>query len=533
MRKRKRKDTFINCYKFHCWFKERPEPAEDGRKRALPPALYEILKRQQELWNDFCRDAEERWEKWKEEHPGMRMQDWKKTDPEGYARYWHEQKSKQEELKQNSGLNWELGPDTLERFRAAYKRLSKGGGTPQPQSRLQNFSIMHRYTGGGVPIERLAGVRQQRFRMIFPPDHAYTNNTREMRRLRLTSAWFLVGEHSLRLNVIVHRPIPAGAILKRVALTGRKQSPVMPWQFWLVLTVEEPKPAVRTNARDPRVIGVDVGWWRIPDKSEIRIAMAWDGNQHRELLLPLSFHKKELGEVSLERITSLASQRDTVLETCKQKLAEILPEHPRIKNTLAWQRTRSGGLTRFLRELDSASPAAELLRVWKRDNDQLLRQQLLLENAFNRRRKWLYRNFAAELVQNYDVVGMEDLNLPKLYSRENQKGEEKRGLRRAAHRRKYAAIGELFDVIENAMAKAGGCVVRISPRDTTHTCARCGKPFDTGVSGRLGICPDGHLSDRDENASENIFSQTRRSLQQDSSLRKSASDREPQMLPGT
>ncbi|MCL6480551.1 MAG: transposase [Firmicutes bacterium] len=299
--------------------------------------------------------------------------------------------------------------------------------------------------------------------------------------------------------------------MKKVVLTGRKQSPVMPWRFWLVLTVEEPKPAAR-HPEQLCVVGVDVGWWRVPDKSKIRIAMTWDGKRHRELLLPLSFWKKELGEVSIAHITSLSSQRDLLLESCKQKLAELLPEHPRAKNKVAWQRTRSGGLVRFLHELDAATPAAELLRIWKRDNDQLLRQQLMLENAFNHRRKWFNRNFAAEFAREYHVVGIENLNLVQMSSREKTKGEEKRGLRRLAQRRKYAALGELFDAIENPMAKAGGRVVRVPPSSTTHTCSACGKPFDTGIDGRLGVCPDGHEADRDKNASINIFSQTCRAL---------------------
>lgn len=523
MRKRKREDTAINCYKFHCWFKEPPPPAEDGRKLTLPPAVYETAKMQQKLWNDLSANSKARWDRWKEEHPGVRMQDWKASEPEDYALYWKEAEAKQKELVQASKLNWEVGPDTLDRFRAACKRLGKGGGSPRPQFRLESFSILHRYTGGGVPLKRLTGERNRRFRIIFPHSEAYRTNARDHRRERLTSAWFSVGDQCIGLNVIVHREIAPEAIVKKVALTGHKQSPVMPWRFWLVVTVEEPKPSGRGITNRPRVLGLDVGWRKLGKES--RIAVTWDGEKHDELRLPLAFSKQDLGDVSIDRITALSTIRDQLLESCKTRVSAQVPEHARVRNQEAWRRTRNGGLVRFLSELqrdgNGASEAAKVLQVWKRDNDQLLRQQLLLENAFNKRREWLYRNFASKLAANYDVVGIEGLDLAEMSARENIKGEENRGLRRSAQRRKYAAVSELFAAIQNAMEKCGGRVIKVPPRGTTHTCAVCGKAFDTGIAGKLGVCPQGHEADRDENASKNIYSQTYADLERKNRLRNS------------
>ena len=503
--KRLRKDTHqIRAYKYAAFFKEQ----HDGR---LPTAVYATAKRQQDLWNNFVTLLEASWETVKAGYADM--------DKKAKATYWSnmdDQCLAATKAAIANGLLWATGEATLDSYRAAIKRLGKGGGVPRMHYGLKSFAITHRFGGGGQPLDFLTSERGGRVRFIFPPDEVYEENTQKNRRARFVSAWFRVDEeNTIGLNTIVHRPIPPGAIVKSAKLVGFKQSLVMPWQISLVITVEEPMPAQPETCR---VFAIDVGWRKLGKK--IRIAMGYDGKEHTDYRLPISYHKKGLGEVSIDRMNSLCEFRASKQNEVKAQLATVQPELA--ANKQAWERTGRRGLWKLMAGQTEGSPIRPAIEKWMQTDTLLLRQQLMLENAFNGRREWIYKNLAAQLVRDYDVIGIEDLDLIDMQARENHKGPANKGLRMASQRRKYAAVGSLFSAIRLAAQRTGKRVIAVPPRGTTHTCAECGEYFDTGLGGKLGICPNGHEGDRDENGSKNVYARAVALLQQEKGLRKAA-----------
>lgn len=496
MRKRKHADNEIRCYKFHCWLKDH------DNHFPLPDVLYKAAKKQQALWNVLVTGQDRRYEGWKDTHaptslPNPKTGDLIKKYLKPDRTYWDDFDKWARQAVADSGLNWEMGPEILDRYYSAHRRLKKGGGMPRLQRGLDHFSLAHRYTGGGANLKNLSGERQRRFRIIWPNATAYTDNRRDSRRQRLTSAWFLIDDERIALAVILHRAIPAEAIVKRVALSGWKQSPTMHWQFALVFTVEE-QPKEKCEAA-MECVGLDVGWRKIGER--LRVAVAYDGRRHEELYIPLTYMAQGLGEVSLERKRSAQQVKDGLLERAKTELRGKLPAL-RIELPSNFTQMRVGGLIRLMQEWQSSGAqhdALAILQRWKHDNDQLARKALLIENRMRSRREHIYRNFAAHLAKAYRLIRIERLDLGQMSRRTNIKSDH--ALKAATEYRRYAACGELLSAIRNA---GKGRVSEIEASYTTSICAQCGKRFEAGEK-LIGTCVNGHQRDQDWNAAENIY----------------------------
>jgi hypothetical protein len=484
----------------------------------LPTILYETAKRQQTLWNTLVEEQDRRYQAWKASHESEAITvtiessgtSFKKY-PKPHKEYWNSFDQWALQAVKDSDLNWETGPDVFERYKAVYRRVKSGGGFPTLKKGLRNFSIAHRYTAGGMPLEKLGGRLQTRFRIALPSEKLYENNTRENRRSRLTSAWFGIEKEQISLKVVVHRRIPTDAVVKRIALTGMKQSPAMRWKFALVFTVEEPMR--ERHAPWKECIGIDIGWRKMDES--LRVCVAYDGSNHLPiteggklsphgagLFLPLSWSSKDLGEVSLERKRSIQSYRDQLLEQCKESLRQQLPHLP-----AAFAQMRNGGLVRLLRVLEengSNSCSVDMIRKWKRNNDQLTRKMLLLDNRMRSRREWVYRNFASRIASEYKKIRVENIELHEMAAKNSVK--ESPALQAAAHYRNYAACGELLAALKHA---AGERVEMINARLTTRLCAKCGAVFES-ESELVGHCSNLQCSssngyDQDWNAAENIY----------------------------
>jgi hypothetical protein len=493
MRTRKRTDTRLRCYKYHCWLKSQVDAL-------LPVPIYNATKRQQALWNQLVTEQDRRYQAWREAHPATasEAEPAKTANPD--KAFWADFDEWARQAVADSGLNWEMGPEILDRYYSACKRLRSGGGAPRTQCRLDHFSLSHRYTGGGLPVERLSGERQRRFRILFPDSAAYTDNCRQNRRERLASAWFEIDDEIIGLNVILHRAIPASAIVKRVALAGWKQSPAAHWQLSLLFSVEEP---LAPEHHSPNTVGVEVGWRKI-NEDRLRVCVIWDGSLHEEVALPLRYYSKDLGEVSLDRKREIQTMRDRLLDQCKSHVRKCLAPLPP-----GFDQMRNSGLIRLLHELTDTGRSPESLEHlvrWRRDHDQLTRKILLIENRLIGRRRHIYGEFAARLVRRFGIIHTEKLNLKSLAKKPQgaAPGSNQYALEAAAERRRYAACGELLAAIRNAASRTGRIMKEIPAAHTTSTCAKCGKGFEAGVA-LEGRCQSGHISDQDWNAAENIY----------------------------
>jgi hypothetical protein len=66
MRTRKRTDTRLRCYKYHCWLKSQADAL-------LPAPIYNATKRQQALWNQLVTEQDRRYQAWRKAHPAISL----------------------------------------------------------------------------------------------------------------------------------------------------------------------------------------------------------------------------------------------------------------------------------------------------------------------------------------------------------------------------------------------------------------------------------------------------------------------------
>jgi hypothetical protein len=461
----------------------------------LPNAVYQFAKRQQETWNALATEQERRWKEWQRCHPS-KMVDGKPIFEKAPKERWAEWEAWMRQKVQDSALGWEAEGDIIDRFSSALRRLGSQGGAPKLQKGLRSFSIPHRYTGGGVRLEKLGSMRAERFRVDFPSVSAYWKNDRDSRRARVGKAQFMVGESMVRMVVVMHRQIPSEAIIKGVRLNGWKQSPTLDWETSIAITAEIP---LVQPTMGNRAVGIDVGWRLEDDK--LRVAVAYDGTRHDELFVFPEFTDKSLGDVSLDRQRSCQHLCDAALERCKGELKAL--------GIVVSTQGRNGFLMRMLGDVNTPADALPILERWRRDNDSLRRKILLLGNAIAGRRDHRYREWAADIADKYDIIRVEALNLPQMYSLKASREAKEDGdyaLWMSRERRKLASVGLLISAIENAAKMRGKAFEKVEAAWTTRTCSLCGGDFGAEGGKRDGRCNCcGRVTDQDWNAAENIF----------------------------
>ncbi|WP_161993817.1 RNA-guided endonuclease InsQ/TnpB family protein [Muricoccus nepalensis] len=127
------------------------------------------------------------------------------------------------------------------------------------------------------------------------------------------------------------------------------------------------------------------------------------------------------------------------------------------------------------------------------------RRRLLARIA--RRRAAALHRISARVVQHYDAVAIEDLNLKGLV-RSGGGGAQGRGVRSSWRDR---TPGKLADMLEWKCQREGRRFARVDPRGTTIDCAACGAAVPKTLKDRVHRCSNcGEVRDRDENAARNI-----------------------------
>ena len=505
-RERKRKETHdIRPHKYRAWFAE-----GDGSR--LPEPVVALARCMQDCWTDIALHNQDAYDEWRMAHPapvapaglqGEAFEKWRKENwPKLPKPYYEGNQAWAENRVRQANLPGEMGETILDRLSVTVKNMKRGGGPPRPHYQLDRFAFHHRYTSGGLPVLGLRSQRSQRFRILLPPPHAYQpkggmKNPHELRRQRVCPAWFCVDGVSVRLNVMMHRPLPEGdAYLKRVALVGKKSSAALPWEVFLVLTVEVPL-AKEPQAPAGTRCGLDVGWRKL-DKDRMRVAVLYNGGPNsEELVMPLRIHDRKLGEVSLERLARLNRCRDALLERTKAAVATMLGTEPS-----AWAQMRNGGLVRLMREDGAPPEVIEVLEAWKQDNDRYLRLERLVEAHLRRHYEWRYGKWAKDVATRYRTVRIRKMGQKEMWAVEKTK--DYPALKASAERRKLAAGGSLLSMVRHAVRKACGNLVEVEAAHTTDTCAACGSHFEAGA-GLMGRCEQGHVMDQDWNAAGNIY----------------------------
>jgi putative transposase len=110
-----------------------------------------------------------------------------------------------------------------------------------------------------------------------------------------------------------------------------------------------------------------------------------------------------------------------------------------------------------------------------------------------RQRKAFHYKTSQQLLNKYDVIGFEDLNI--------------KGLAKTRMSKSIldAGWGEFLSILQTKAANAGLMTIAVNPKGTTQNCSRCGTHVPKTIADRWHSCPSCGLElDRDVNAAINI-----------------------------
>ena len=165
----------------------------------------------------------------------------------------------------------------------------------------------------------------------------------------------------------------------------------------------------------------------------------------------------------------------------------------------------SRGQPRFKLEWTSGKEPLKLRRLKERLGTLRHRDKVRVRN--------ITHEITSELVQNYDVIGLEDTALTNMTRSAAGTMEEpgmnvaaKSGLNRSILEQN---LGQLRTQLAYKAEWAGRRLVLVDPRNTTRTCSRCSNLNPRPKADRVYCCSQCSLTlDQDENAAVNILHAT-------------------------
>jgi hypothetical protein len=504
MRKRKRPDWPQLVYKYRAY------------PREIPQAVWDTARRMQTLWNDL-----------------VALRNAVRTDVHGAEKAeakarWARFNEEKLALMKTSGLNWECQADMIDRFDAMARKTAKEGATLRPHYGLDRVTLGHRYTNGGVTVEKFFAQRTAKRAMIEPiPSAVYDLPYRQRRANDLAEGHFGLDGATIEFVCHLHRPIPHGAIVKRVVWTGEfSRHRQHPWWWHIQLTVEIP-PRVHDRT-DTLVAGLDLGWRIMEEGAFVRLGyLADSAGREVELRLPLlgtdtkhirSMLRHQTPASTLYDLWRLDQESGDSVDNCKERLKDRLVTAP-----AGFVQMRQAGLRKLRRAWQEAGEHEDeqaLIAEWERYDAVRQHIRTSVQERLTRRKEWLYRNLAAWLTKTYRTICWKgDFSTKALAQKQDHPA-----LQNAAKYRQWAALGKLRLYLQQAAVK-NGCTI-VGPNGAYSTLA----DYETGElatkgNGKLDITyPSGVVRDQDYNAAMNLLtyglSQTSPEVLQEGRLRR-------------
>ena len=302
-------------------------------------------------------------------------------------------------------------------------------------------------------------------------------------------------------KMIMHRPLPEDGIIKGVQVQKIKTANHYKWHA--IITIDIPDPVPVSNVA--KAIALDIGWRKVP--LGLRVAYWYDGDKEGELVIPSDLLSaiQKCNEIRSIRDLNFDKARDALVAWKKDReLPEWFKEATRALH--AWKSTnRLAGLLYRWREnrIEGDETILELLdgsdrKAWRRHDLHLWQWEAHGRKKALRRRKEIFRVWAAKFAQQYDACFFEDINLSKLA--------QAKGLFKAAQsQRVEAATSILVGAFENAFKREGKHALKVPAQYTTTTCHVCGFVNTFEHNALVQVCASCKNSwDMDKNAAYNI-----------------------------
>lgn len=306
-----------------------------------------------------------------------------------------------------------------------------------------------------------------------------------------------------RWPMVMHRELPATAVIKRAVVNLRM---IGPREEWCVLfTVQMPAPASRVPEGAPR-LAVDIGW-RAEGESGIRVA-AWrnDLGETGFLHLPPSLLSQ------IQKADDLRSIRAKNLTLATTTLTQYVaawatPPEWMPTNLIQWQsQARLAALANrwTSARFEGDEEAFQVIKAWAEHDHHLWSWESSQRKKALLHRREVYRIFAARMACKHSMIVLEQFDVSDVAKRPNT--EDQKGDNAGARaNRQLAAVSEL----RLCLTQAFGSRVRFVPAEfSTMTCAECGslEVWDQAkhVTHTCSACSA--TWDQDENAAKNLLS---------------------------
>ncbi len=455
------------------------------------------------------------------------------------AKYvWDELFEEARKIIKNSGLFWANREVIWDRFITARKIVRQRGGELKFRKFDGNWSLTMRFPSGISVGEA--------FRKIFdrkPSEKDYSIKSKRQRNKALkVHLRFSQGRgKEVFIPIILHRPLPEEAFIKRIVLVRRQYGPDGFAKYFVSFAIEVPpdwKESVPENRK--KLVVLESGFRKVgEDKVEvralyydeeekklkriqvvktvdrIRVGVLYDGKVVREICLPPNLVAKF--EVAREK----KAEADRILENLKKDLfaffidlkqnaPEVSSRLPgeifeMIKTKAVWGRVRKRGLRKIVSLLrgngifkDVADEIEETIRLYDKKVSISVRSQ---RKAVGHRKKF-YEKLAKDLYSEYETVVFPELDLAVLSRKE--RAEELPD--KARYQRTIAGLSVLRNCLEWKAEKTGSKFYTAKFENKNKFCYKCGAKIKPDLRKQFRECPHcGAEWDVDENAAINIF----------------------------
>lgn len=281
--------------------------------------------------------------------------------------------------------------------------------------------------------------------------------------------------------VVLHRPLPPDAIIKRVNVQLQRIGPRERWYLDIILDI----PGEVVSRHGKGAVAIDLGWRLMPSQTEdpskrdmrVLVYQGQDGNSGE---LRLSAH--QLG--GLTKPEELRLVRDRSFNAMKEYLSKWVSageDHPAwLREAIAtidqWRSIgRLVGLFYQWKEqrFEGDKEVFEKLDAWRYHDHHLWEWETSQRTKSIGRRTETYKVFAARLASMYETIVLEDIDLAQL-ARRPTLGLTSNDNETARHNRHLAAVGNLRLILQQAFKSRGGKVILVTTKDATMTCPDCG-----------------------------------------------------------
>jgi hypothetical protein len=337
-------------------------------------------------------------------------------------------------------------------------------------------------------------------------------------------AWFTVSGERVPVVVVMHRPLPDGAVVKRYSLIGRYEPSSGEWKWRIKFQLEVP-PNRKLYSMTNRAIAVDLGWRQT--EAGIRIMMIDDGHQFVEIVLPYDLtnriEKANLRShppVDIRQSYLIQAERDRLQEECKAEMRKLdtggWPEEA-LKKLRGLKTMKRGGLIAVRDILVKAGVACQLLDEWLSRDIALWQDKRGIEERWHATRDEILRVLAVELAEQCDQVRWEGefsakamaeqesrqtVRRKKAYSETGQwdvRSAEARRLEASQMNRRLANHSQFRVWLREAMTKRGRDIIDDDTAYSSQICSVCSGAVESSADLIVKCQNCGKLFDQDKN----------------------------------